>query len=239
MLIMLMNAAQAGSIKAGELQDKKTDSLSEQDASSLSGKVVETMNSGGYTYVNLEKDGNTIWVALPGAEVTVGQEISCAPGMVMNDFQSKTLNRSFDTIVFSSGILGGRSNGTDSKAKGSKGVEAAAEKKAETIQVEKASGSDAYTVAELHEKSTDLNTKSVTVRGQVVKVSPEIMGKNWIHIQDGSGNAAEGTNDILVTSQELPSVGDIVTVQGTLSRDKDFGSGYKYAVIMEEAHIKK
>jgi hypothetical protein len=71
----------------------------------LSGKVVETMNSGGYTYVALEKDGKKTWVALPDSKVKVGQEITCQPGMEMNNFTSKTLNRTFPSIIFSGGIL--------------------------------------------------------------------------------------------------------------------------------------
>jgi hypothetical protein len=71
----------------------------------LSGKVVETMNSGGYTYVALEKDGKKTWVALPDSKVKVGQEITCQPGMEMTNFTSKTLNRTFPSIIFSGGIL--------------------------------------------------------------------------------------------------------------------------------------
>lgn len=71
----------------------------------LSGKVVETMNSGGYTYVSLENSGKKIWVAIPEAKVKVGQKVTCQPGMVMQNFTSKTLNRTFDNIVFSGGLL--------------------------------------------------------------------------------------------------------------------------------------
>lgn len=71
-----------------------------------------------------------------------------------------------------------------------------------------------------------------------MKVSSGIMGRNWLHIQDGSGNQKDGSNDLVVTSKDLAAVGDIVTVSGTLRKDKDFGSGYKYDVIVEQANIK-
>jgi len=77
------------------------------------------------------------------------------------------------------------------------------------------------------------------VRGKVAKVSAGIMGKNWIHLQDGSGNQKKGTHNLVVTSQDLPAVGDVVTMGGTFYKDKDFGSGYRYDVIVEEAVIKK
>ena len=75
------------------------------DAPSISGKVVETMNSAGYTYVSLEKNGKKMWVALPESKVKVGQELTCQPGMEMNNFTSKTLKRTFASIIFSGGIV--------------------------------------------------------------------------------------------------------------------------------------
>ena len=102
------------------------------------------------------------------------------------------------------------------------------------VKVEKAKGKDAYTVGELYAKSATLDKHTVAVRGKVVKVSRMIMGKNWVHLRDGSGDAAKGTNDIVVTSLEDPKMGEVVTARGTLHKDKDFGAGYKYAVIIEE-----
>lgn len=108
----------------------------------------------------------------------------------------------------------------------------------EPIKVEKAKGADAYTVAETYEKAGKLDKKPVVVRGKVVKISKGIMGKNWTHLRDGSGDAGKGTNNLVVTSQDEPKVGDVVTAKGTLYKDKDFGAGYLYQVIVEEATIK-
>ena len=74
-------------------------------AGALSGKVVETMNSGGYTYVLLEKGGKKIWVAAPQTKVAKGQQVSFAPGSEMQNFTSKKLNRTFDKIIFSEGLM--------------------------------------------------------------------------------------------------------------------------------------
>ncbi len=235
-LIFLMNGVYAGSQKPAEAPQINQDVKPQQDMPSLSGKVVETMDSGGYTYVNIEKDGKKTWVAVPVMKVTLGQDISFKPGMAMRNFTSKTLNRTFETIIFSDGLAGQDGKESISKLADHKLSTASTNKK---IKVEKATGPDAYTVAELYEKSAELDKKGVVVKGQVVKFSPEIMGKNWIHIQDGSGDPSKGTNDILITSQDNVSVGDIVTAKGTLYKDKDFGSGYKYAVIVEQASIKK
>jgi hypothetical protein len=231
LLIGSINDTFAGSQKsAAELPQMN------QDISPLSGKVVESMDSGGYTYINIENAGKKTWVAVPKTQVKVGQNMSFQPGMVMNNFQSKTLNRTFEAIVFSGGVIEQQETGSVSAPAEHTPPKISADK---TIKVEKASGPDAYTVADLYEKSSSLDKKSVVVRGQVVKFSPNIMGKNWIHIQDGSGDPSKGTNDILVTTSNSAKAGDIVTAKGTLSKNKDFGSGYKYSVIVEEASIKK
>jgi hypothetical protein len=235
-LIVPMSSTYAVSQKSKALPDKDITMMALQGASSLSGKVVETMNSSGYTYVNIEKDGKKNWLAVPQMKVEAGQDISFHPGMTMKNFKSKTLNRTFETIVFSSGVIGQQGEESIKKSSNQKQSKGSSSM---PINVNKATGPGAYTVAELYEKIIELDRKYVVIRGQVVKFSADIMGKNWIHIQDGSGNPSKGTNDILVTSQDVLSVGDIVTVKGTLSKDKDFGEGYKYAVIVEDARIKK
>jgi hypothetical protein len=109
----------------------------------------------------------------------------------------------------------------------------------EQIKVEKAKGAGAVTVSETHEKAGKLDKKPVVVRGKVVKVSKGIMGKNWVHLRDGSGDPGKGTNNLVVTTQDVPKVGDVVTAKGILYKDKDFGSGYQYPVIVEEATVKQ
>jgi hypothetical protein len=197
----------------------------------ISGKVVETMNAGSYTYVLIEKNGKKQWLAIPLAPVKVGQELKFQPGADMGRFTSKSLNRTFDDIIFSGGLM--------TPGAGAQAPHPVAAASTEKIKVEKASGPDAYTVSEIHEKKAALNEKTAVVKGKVVKVSEGIMGKNWIHLQDGTGDAFRATNKLVVTSQDLPAVGDIVTMKGTIYNDKDFGSGYHYTVIMENASIQR
>ncbi len=92
------------------------------------------------------------------------------------------------------------------------------------------------TVAEVYAEKDALVDSTVAVRGKVVKVNAGIMDKNWLHLRDGSGE--EGTNDLTVTTTaELPDVGEMVLVSGTLAVDKDFGMGYQYPVILEDAAV--
>jgi len=202
----------------------------------LAGKVVETMNSGGYTYVRIENAGKKTWLAIPEAKVKTGETLSFLPGLEMQNFESKTLKRKFDSIIFSGGIAGKAGTAAQPKDSGSKGKVVAA---AEKITVEKAVGLNAHTVADIYKNSKSLSKKQVVVKGKVVKASAGIIQRNWIHIQDGTGDAQKGTNNLVTTSSELPAVGDIVTATGTLILDKDFGSGYKYAVIIENTKYKK
>jgi hypothetical protein len=94
------------------------------------------------------------------------------------------------------------------------------------------------TIAEVYAESDSLSGKEVVFRGKVVKANANIMGKNWLHVRDGTGDAK--TNDLTVTTSEsLPELGDTVVVKGKVTLNKDFGAGYKYAVIIEEASILK
>ncbi len=207
----------------------------------LVGTVAETMNSGGYTYILLQTKSKMFWVAIAESKVTVGEEVVLAPGMEMIEFHSKSLNRTFDSIVFSEGMISQGGTAADDatphkKTYGSSGAKPSTQK---DITVEKAEGGNAYTVAELFEKRKELDNQDIVLKGKVVKVTARIMNKNWLHIQDGTGSAQEGTNDMVVTTMDLPSVGDTVTIKGVLFADKDFGSGYKYNAIVEFGQVSK
>ena len=222
----------------------------------ITGKVLESMNSGGYSYINLQKkDGSKIWIAVPETKITVGQQMSFKEGLVMTNFQSKTLKRSFDSIIFSNGIIPQSktdvartppkdlsvppaSTSADPKIKGKVviGSQPAVASK-EKVSVTKASGPDAYTIAEVYKNSAKLNRKKAVVRGKVVKASTGIMKKTWLHIQDGTGSQAKGTHNLVCTTKGTANVGDVIIVSGTVAKDRDFGSGYRYKVILEDTFI--
>jgi hypothetical protein len=105
--------------------------------------------------------------------------------------------------------------------------------------VPKAEGANARTVAEVYTSRLALKDKPVTIRAKVVKITPEVMGKNWVHLRDGSGSAADGSNDLLVTSKDLPKVGDVVVAKGMVKTDVNLGSGYAYKVLIEDVSFQK
>jgi hypothetical protein len=207
----------------------------------LTGKVLQTMNSGGYTYVNIQKkNGDKIWVAVMETPVKKDAQLSFKGGMEMTNFESKSLKRTFEKIVFSDGIIADSSaKATISDGQKSLGSKGSTANKDAKISVAKATGPGATTVQEAFANSAKLNKKKVVVKGKVVKVSSQIMGRNWVHIQDGTGSQAKGNHNLVCTSKGTAEIGDVVTVRGTLVKDRDFGAGYKYAVIVEDATISK
>lgn len=226
------------------------ENVSQPAAPFLAGKVLQTMDSGGYTYMYVQqKDGKKAWVAVMTTPVKVGSQVTFKGGMEMTDFESKSLKRKFDKIFFAdsaavsdSSVKSAPKASSKDKGKGksaSGGSKAAASAKDAKISVPKAAGANAYTVKEVFANSAKLNKKKIVVKGKVVKVSSGIMGKNWVHIQDGTGSQAQKNHNLVCTSQDMADVGDIVTVTGILAKDKDFGGGYKYSAIVEESVIKK
>jgi hypothetical protein len=204
----------------------------------VKGKVLEIKDVESYTYLRLKtKDGET-WAAVPKTPLKKGTEVTIENVMVMSNFESKSLKKTFPTILF--GNLGGAAGSAAAAtemATAHAGVAKAAE--SSDIHVPKASGANARTVAEVVTKSVELKDKPVLVSGKVVKFNPGIMGKNWVHLRDGTGAAADGSNDVLVTTADQAMVGDVVTVKGVVHTDKDFGSGYSYKVLIEEATLQK
>ncbi len=214
-------------------------SASEQNA--FSGKVVETMNSGGYTYVLVDTGKKKLWAAAPQFTVKVGDSVSIAEGMPMANYHSKTLNRDFDTVYFTGNVV---VNGAKPSPTAGSMPElptthppiggAAAQPKVDLSGIKKAAGGK--TVAEIYADKGKLNGQEVSVRGKVVKFNPMIMGRNWVHIRDGSGK--EGSNDLLLTTSNNVKVGDTILATGTVATNKDFGANYKYAVMLENAKVK-
>lgn len=195
----------------------------------FTGEVLEVQQVESYTYLRLKmRDGET-WAAINRAPVAKGAVVTIENAMVVNNFESRVMKKTFQTIVF------GNLAGTNPHAGMAKPADASVAPVAPDAKVAKASGPNAKTVAEIITEAANLKDKTVLVRGKVVKYNAGIMGRNWIHLRDGSGSAVAKTNDVLITSLNAVKVGDVVTAKGIVRTDKDFGSGYIYKVIVEEA----
>lgn len=213
----------------------------ESAGASVTGTVLETMDSGGYTYIRLKTSSGETWAAVNQSKVETGSEVTVAGGMTMVDFESPTLKRKFDSIVFGTLAAPGAGGAPAVPAEMAAQHAAAAAGPADVgkIEVAKAEGPDGRTVAALHGERAALNGKTVLVRGKVVKFLGGIMGKNWVHLRDGSGSREGKDDDLTVTTAETVEVGAVVLAKGTVGVDRDFGSGYRYAVILEDASFTK
>lgn len=199
----------------------------------ITGKVQERLDAPPYAYLRIQTATGEVWAAVPATDIANGAEVTVFKPMLMSNFESKTLQRTFEAVYF--GML--EEPGAD--AGGNPHGAMTQPTKVDVGQIEKATGADARSVAETWEQGAGLAGKTVTVRGKVVKYNPGVMAKNWIHLQDGSGEAEKGTNDLTFTSLDEAAVGDIVTISGTVAIDKDFGAGYRYPIIVEEAKVTK
>lgn len=207
----------------------------------ITGTIAETMNSGGYTYALLQTGSKDSWIATGELPVRVGDRVSATIDMPMENFTSKTLNRSFPLIYFVTGVTRDgvilpAAAGTPALAPIGSHEPTPASVATQVVEPIKPEPGG-ITIADLWAQRKALSGKVVVVRGKVVKVNNQIMGSNWIHLQDGSGAAKDGTNDLVVTASAMVKVGDIVTVSGKLATDKDFGSGYAYDAIVESATV--
>jgi hypothetical protein len=195
-------------------------------------RVVEVIQAGQYTYVQVDRNGEALWAAAPQFEVEVGDRVVLPANMTpMNDWHSTTLDRTWDVVYFAARITkaGAPAAGPAKLPAGHVKIDAALD------YGQIATPEGGKTVAELFAQKDALADKAVIVRGKVVKVTKNVMNRNWVHVRDGSGEA--GTNDLTVTTSSLPAVGDTVVVRGNLHRGVDFGAGYVFDIIVEDGEL--
>lgn len=203
-----------------------------QQAASFAGEVLESENVENYTYARLKTSEGEVWVAVPKTTLKNGSRVVVGSAVTMVDFESRSLKKRFDRILFGEIVDPGGRAAPPAHAPAAPAVGPLA-------PVARATGQDAFTVAEVVSGKASLKDRSVLVRAQVVKVSLGILGKNWLHLQDGTGSRTDGSNDILVTTQDVAAVGDIVNARGTVRTDIKLGAGYDYAVVIEDATLRK
>jgi len=197
------------------------------------GVVLETMDAGGYSYVRVELDGESLWAAGPKLPVKVGDTVTISGGMAMHDFHSKSLDRDFELVYFVGSIVvgDGAVGAVPPQGHGSsESPEAAPVEGIERLE-------GGQSVEEVVRDAATWSGKTIAIRGKVVKFNGGIMGTNWLHLRDGTGGA--GTNDLIATTSATVEVGDVIVLRGVVSTDRDFGSGYRYAVIVEDAKVEK
>ncbi len=199
-----------------------------------------------YTYLFVKEGDSEFWIAVTTTNVNAGETVYFSNPLEMRNFHSSALDTTFETILFVNSIARSAdalSKENKGKARGMTGMVSPHEKMTESKKknqpAEKTSepfiekSADELTVAQIIEKSADFNGKEITIKGKVTKFLPDIMKKNWIHIQDGT--SYNGKTDLVSTTKETFEVGDIVTIKAKLETNIDYGYGYKYEVILQDA----
>jgi hypothetical protein len=232
----------------------------------LAGPVIQKLEAPPYSYLLVKTAQGDVWAAVPQTKLDKGATVRVYNPMLMTKFESKTLKRTFDEVYFGTltpdgsdaqvtgagsaagAMPGAMPPGTmppgamppgATGANPHAGVPTPSAEPVKVGKVEKATGADAHTIAEAWAKKDALAGKTVTIRGTVVKYNAQVMGKNWLHLQDGSGDAAKGNNDITVTTMDQVVKGQTITIRGTVKTSQDFGAGYKYAIMVENAKVVK
>ena len=212
---------------------------------SVTGTVLETMDSGGYTYIKLKTSSGDLWAAVNQAKVEKGSAATVVNPVEMINFESKTLHRKFDRILFGTLAAAPPKAGAGGPSQAELNAAMAAQHSSAAsgpadvgpIKVPRAEGGK--TVAQIFAQRVALKEKEVAVRGKVVKYTPEVMGKNWIHLRDGSGSREKKDDDITVTTTSTAAVGDVILVRGVVKLDRDLGAGYTYKVLLEDAKVSR
>lgn len=199
-------------------------------------KVSEVVQSSNYTYLKVAENGAENWIAVTRQEAAPGQTYYYGEGLEMKNFHSKELDRNFETILFVQDLSTqpqAAATAMPNPHGNAMGKVSVDEK--EGISV--APAENGLSIAKLYSSKNNYSGKKIKMKGQVVKVNDEIMDKNWVHIQDGT---VDGDHfDLTITTLEKVAVGDVATFEGTIALNKDFGYGYAYELIMEDAKLVK
>ena len=200
-------------------------------------KVLDVLQTPAYTYLYVKENDLDQWLAVPKTTANKDDILYYDGGMLMENFHSKELNRDFDKVLFLEGVRKTLKN-EDAVATNVQGTKTTQSRIPEIVKkdIKVTPISDGITIAELYENKTEYAGKTVKITGKVTKFNQAIMDKNWVHIQDGSDFS--GNFDLTVTTKAFVKIGDNVVFEGKIALDKDFGYGYSYKILMEDAVLK-
>ncbi len=191
--------------------------------------VADFLQTPDYTYIKASENGNDYWIAVTKMQPEKGETLYFSKSMEMKNFKSEALNRTFESVLFVEDV----SQAPPSSQKTVNHPQVYNQTK-QDVNVEPLK--DGKTIAQIYDQKDQLSGQDVKVKGKVVKYNAHIMGRNWVHIQDGT---ASGNNfDLMVTSPDSTKPGDVVIVEGTVEINQDFGAGYAYPVLLSNAKIK-
>lgn len=195
-------------------------------------KAIEQVEN--YTYLLVKGKGPAYWIAVTSTEIEVGEKITYQGGMLMENFYSKELDKTFEKVIFLDGVEDSAPAAVQAMPV-MPGVSQGSAVKSDKLDITMEAKEGVVTIANLYADPGAFEGKTIRVSGEVAKYNPGIMERNWVHLQDGS--EFEGKYDLTITSQESFQVGQVLTVEGIFSVNRDFGYGYSYEILLEKAAI--
>jgi hypothetical protein len=208
-------------------ENKKEDANENLPAGTHKIEVTDFIQTPNYTYILASEKGNQYWIAVTKMNPQKGQTLYFSQSMEMKNFKSETLNKTFDSILFVQDISQAPAN-----QKGTSHPQVFSQAK---VDVHINPIKDGKTVEQIYQQKDQLKGQTVKVKGQVVKYNPRIMGRNWVHIQDGTGS--KNDFDLMITTPDSVKTGDVVVIEGTVETNQDFGAGYSYPVMLSNGKI--
>jgi hypothetical protein len=204
----------------------------QQHPGRIDGKVTDVLEAAGYTYAEVDTGNGKVWAATTTTPLKVGDMVAFTTEMPMQNFHSSAMNRDFPLIYFVNRFISDDASQADAtRAMASPHGEIKSTPKLTAIEgINKIEGGN--TIAEIYADKQKYNGKVIRVRGQVTKYNANVMGKNWLHIRDSSTQ-----DDLTITTANTAAIDTIVVVEGKLILDKDFGHGYVYPLIVEDASV--
>ena len=195
---------------------------SQSVAKAETGVVQQIMEAPGYTYALVKAGDEELWLAGPLTKINVGDVVPVTREMPMRNFHSKAFSRDFDVLYFVASFCQSSQEARDPHG----GMDM------KPLAIEVAKAENGNSVLEIYKQKDSLKDQTVLVRGKVVKYTKDVLHRDWIHIRDNSTN-----NNLAVTTKDKVDLGDIVLIEGKLNLNSDFGYGYVYDVIVEDAKV--
>lgn len=242
LILLLLALTLFGCDESPKLSEEEVAIIEAADAKT--GMVLETIDVESYTYIRLDQQGQEVWLASSPVTFTKGELVRYSGEIPMKDFHSEILGRTFPNILFVDNVqsveagaatLSKELAATPDVAKLHNNLAARSVAAIEPVVVEKLVGG--MTIAEIIAEHGSIEGQEVSLRARVVKFSANILGKNWITLQDGTGVAP--ADKLVVTSAETVAVGDEVVVSGLVKSNVDIGAGYTYEVLLENASFSR
>jgi len=219
------------------IRKPKETAVATLDTPNMNHKIVvnEVVQASAYTYLKVSENSTEYWIAVTKLNAQIGESYFYDSALEMTNFESKDLGRTFDKVYFVTQLSSQPVN-SQQPMPGNAGHSGKAKIALKSdISVTPINGG--ITIAELYKNRSSYAGIKVKIRGQVVKVNKQVMGKNWVHIQDGT--VFSENFDLTITTQENVEINEVVAFEGIINLSKDFGAGYVYEVIMEDAVITK